>query len=61
MDRTCIENQKLEDTGFSYTMSLIQGKYKLIILTRCASTALSVSMNCSATSAGLPIKPSVRR
>lgn len=32
MDRTCIENQKLEDTGFSYTMSLIQGKYKLIIL-----------------------------
>ena len=32
MDTTCIGNQKLEDTGFSYTMSLIQGKYKLIIL-----------------------------
>ncbi|MBR6427480.1 MAG: helix-turn-helix transcriptional regulator [Clostridia bacterium] len=28
----CISNHKLEDTGFNYTMSLIQGKYKMIIL-----------------------------
>ena len=28
----CIENAKLEDTGFNYTMSLIQGKYKMFIL-----------------------------
>ena len=28
----CIANSKLEDTGFNYTMSLIQGKYKMIIL-----------------------------
>lgn len=28
----CILNSKLEDTGFSYTMSLIQGKYKMMVL-----------------------------
>ncbi|EOS67549.1 helix-turn-helix domain-containing protein [Oscillibacter sp. 1-3] len=28
----CIRDAKLEDTGFSYTMSLIQGKYKMLIL-----------------------------
>ena len=28
----CIANAKLEDTGFNYTMSLIQGKYKMFIL-----------------------------
>lgn len=28
----CIRNMKLEDTGFNYTMSLIQGKYKMFIL-----------------------------
>ncbi len=28
----CIKDAKLEDTGFSYTMSLIQGKYKMFIL-----------------------------
>ena len=27
-----IENANFEDTGFSYTMSLIQGKYKMYIL-----------------------------
>ena len=27
-----IQNAKLEDTGFNYTMSLIQGKYKMYIL-----------------------------
>lgn len=32
MDIECIQNEKLEDTGFSYTMSLIQGKYKMYIL-----------------------------
>lgn len=32
MSLKCIENAKLEDTGFNYTMSLIQGKYKMFIL-----------------------------
>ncbi len=32
MDKGCIANCKLEDTGFNYTMSLIQGKYKMFIL-----------------------------
>ncbi len=32
MDKGCIANCKLEDTGFNYTMSLIQGKYKMLIL-----------------------------
>ena len=32
MNKDCIANSKLEETGFSYTMSLIQGKYKMYIL-----------------------------
>ncbi len=32
MSAGCIANHKLEDTGFNYTMSLIQGKYKMFIL-----------------------------
>lgn len=32
MEKSCIAGQKLEDTGFNYTMSLIQGKYKMFIL-----------------------------
>ena len=32
MGRECIANCRLEDTGFNYTMSLIQGKYKMFIL-----------------------------
>ena len=32
MSIECIRNAKLEDTGFNYTMSLIQGKYKMFIL-----------------------------
>lgn len=32
MSAECIQNARLEDTGFNYTMSLIQGKYKLFIL-----------------------------
>lgn len=32
MSFECIADAKLADTGFSYTMSLIQGKYKMIIL-----------------------------
>lgn len=31
-DLTCIQNTKLENTGFYYTMRLIQGKYKMFIL-----------------------------
>ena len=29
---TCIANARLEETGFSYTLSLINGKYKMTIL-----------------------------
>ena len=32
MSVDCIANHKLEDTGFNYTISLIQGKYKMFIL-----------------------------
>ncbi len=32
MSKECIANCRLEDTGFNYTMSLIQGKYKMFIL-----------------------------
>jgi len=32
MNKDCIGNCRLEDTGFNYTMSLIQGKYKMFIL-----------------------------
>ena len=32
MGADCIADHKLEDTGFNYTMSLIQGKYKMDIL-----------------------------
>lgn len=32
MNLTCIKEAKLEETGFNYTMSLIQGKYKMFIL-----------------------------
>ncbi len=32
MSKDCIANCRLEDTGFNYTMSLIQGKYKMFIL-----------------------------
>ena len=33
----CIQNARLEDTGFNYTMSLIQGKYKMFTLCTLAS------------------------
>lgn len=32
MAKDCIADNRLEDTGFHYTMSLIQGKYKMTIL-----------------------------
>ncbi len=32
MSRECIDACRLADTGFNYTMSLIQGKYKMFIL-----------------------------
>ena len=32
MIRTCIGNANFEDTGFSYTLSLISGKHKMVIL-----------------------------
>lgn len=32
MEESCISGQNLEATGFSYTLSLINGKYKMTIL-----------------------------
>lgn len=32
MSLGCIENCRLEETEFSYTLSLINGKYKMVIL-----------------------------
>ncbi|MFG6377370.1 MAG: helix-turn-helix transcriptional regulator [Lachnospiraceae bacterium] len=32
MNEHCIANESLETTGFSYTLSLINGKYKMTIL-----------------------------
>ena len=32
MSERCISNECLETTGFSYTLSLINGKYKMTIL-----------------------------
>lgn len=32
MKDCCISEANLEDTGFSYTMRLIQGKYKMVVL-----------------------------
>ena len=32
MSIACIKDARLEKTGFNYTMSLIQGKYKMFIL-----------------------------
>lgn len=32
MDRQCISAEHIGETGFSYTLSLINGKYKMIIL-----------------------------
>ena len=32
MDKRCIANECLSGTGFSYTLSLINGKYKMTIL-----------------------------
>lgn len=32
MTARCISNESLETTGFSYTLSLINGKYKMTIL-----------------------------
>ena len=32
MGKRCISNEDLSSTGFSYTLSLINGKYKMTIL-----------------------------
>ena len=32
MDGRCISDERLDETGFSYTLSLISGKYKMTIL-----------------------------
>lgn len=31
-NKECIKNSNFEDTGYSYTLSLISGKYKMVIL-----------------------------
>ena len=32
MSERCISNERLSSTGFSYTLSLINGKYKMTVL-----------------------------
>lgn len=32
MNRRCISEEALNNTGFNYTLSLINGKYKMIVL-----------------------------
>ena len=32
INKRCISQERLNDTGFSYTLSLINGKYKMTIL-----------------------------
>ena len=32
MEKRCIAGDRLTETGFSYTLSLINGKYKMTIL-----------------------------
>lgn len=32
MSMECIKDARLSETGFTYTMSLIQGKYKMFVL-----------------------------
>lgn len=32
MEKRCISQEHLGDTGFSYTLSLINGKYKMVVL-----------------------------
>ncbi len=32
MDKRCISQENLGETGFDYTLSLISGKYKMVIL-----------------------------
>lgn len=32
MIRNCLQDANFEDTGFHYTLSLIRGKYKMVIL-----------------------------
>jgi DNA-binding HxlR family transcriptional regulator len=44
MSLECIEQAKLGNTGFSYTLSLINGKYKMTIL-YCLTTFEVVRLN----------------
>lgn len=41
-----IEHANFEDTGYSHTLSLINGKYKMVILYTLMDTSLCVSMKC---------------
>ena len=41
-------NTPLEETGFGYTLSLINGKYKMIIMYWLYGKPLCVLMSCSA-------------
>ena len=43
MIKNYIEKANFEDTGFSYTLSLINGKYKMVIL-YCSHKTLSLSL-----------------
>lgn len=42
----CIASERLCDTGFSYTLSLISGKYKMTILYTLMESAWCVRTSC---------------
>ncbi len=55
----CIEDADFEQTGFSYTLSLIQGKYKMVILYCLMEFQPVRSTSCAATSKRFRTKRSV--
>ena len=60
MSIECIKDANLEETGFSYTMSLIQGKYKMFILYALMGFQVVRFNELKSTSKPFPTKPLVR-
>ena len=57
MEKKKIEGASFADTGYSYTLSLISGKYKPVILYCLMEYEPVRLMRCSDILAGLRIKP----
>ena len=57
--KSCISAARLADTGFSYTLSLISGKYKMTILYTLMCFGVVRFNEMKNISSGSPIKPSV--